>query len=348
MQQNDYLKQVFDHLQDGIIIFDKERTILAINPSAEKLTGWQLGGNVPYCSFCQTREVLPGEERCYLVAKREVPYFLSSMPTYEGVYIDLEMSTAVMYENAEQQHQEVLLVLKDFTSKKKEEEARISKLVLQKTLEAQENEHKRLAQELHDSVGQSLYSISVGLQAIQAQIDRDERFKGYMREIVQELEKVVNDVKLYSLQLRPHSLDQLGLAATISNLVNNLNKTHDKMAIRFTQNLDTLRLKPMVEINIYRVTQEALHNALKYSKAEKIEVFLGWEAGQLKLRVSDCGSGFSREEVQEGLGLMHMEERVHQMNGELIIRTNPGKGTEITVILPKQEVFELDSSATGG
>ncbi|MGE5702468.1 MAG: ATP-binding protein [Clostridia bacterium] len=347
MQQKDYLKQVFEHLQDGIIIFDKERRILAINPSAEKLTGWQLNGSVPYCSFCQTRDVPPGEERCYLVAKREVPYFLSSMPIYEGVYIDVEMSTAVIYENEEQHQQEVLLVLKDMTAKKKEEEARISKLVLQKTLEAQENEHKRLAQELHDSVGQSLYSVSVGLQAISAHIEQDTKFNAYMEEIVHELEKVVNDVKLYSLQLRPHSLDQLGLVPTITNLVNNLNKTHAKVAISFTEKLANLRLKPMVEINLYRVTQEALHNALKYSKANEIDVFLGWDESCLQLIVHDLGNGFVREEIQEGLGLKHMEERVHQMNGELSIESAPGKGTRITVTVPEREVFELDSSSVG-
>ncbi|RNB91438.1 PAS domain S-box protein [Brevibacillus fluminis] len=346
MQQKDYLKQVFDHLQDGIIIFDKERTILAINPSAEKLTGWHLGGAVPYCSFCQTREVPPGEERCYLVAKREVPYFLSSMPTYEGHYIDVEMSTAVMYENEEQHQQEVLLVLKDMTVKKKEEEARISKLLLHKTLEAQENEHKRLAQELHDSVGQSLYSISVGLQAIQAQIDRDEAFKSYMGEIVHELDKVVNDVKLYSLQLRPHSLDQLGLVPTISNLIHNLNKTH-AANIRFIQNMDSLRLKPLLEINLYRVTQEALHNALKYSKADEIEVFLSWEDEGLTLAVRDRGVGFSREAIQEGLGLKHMEERVSHMNGQLTIHSILGEGTEIIVTVQEREGFDSDPRSFG-
>lgn len=64
--ESGYLRQIFDHLQDGIIMMDQERTILVINPSAEKMTGWKLGDKVPYCSYCQTRKLEAGEERCYL------------------------------------------------------------------------------------------------------------------------------------------------------------------------------------------------------------------------------------------------------------------------------------------
>ncbi|MDN4095445.1 PAS domain-containing sensor histidine kinase [Brevibacillus agri] len=343
-----YLRQIFDHLQDGIILMNEERKILLMNPSAERITGWKLGEKVPYGSYCQTRKLEPGEERCYLMAKREIPYFLSSMPTYEGRYVDMEMSTAIIYENGEQRKQEILLVLKDLTAKRKEEEARISKLVLQKTLEAQESEHKRLAQELHDGVGQSLYSVSVGVQAIQSRIKQDENFKEYMQEIVDELEKVIRDVKLYSLQLRPHSLDQLGLIPTVRHLVSTLNKTHKDVHITFTYSNVSQRLPPIMEINLYRIIQEALHNALKYSQATLIEVILYREEDELTLIIQDNGAGFVREQVQEGLGLKHMEERVHQMEGSLNIRTIPGEGTAIKVKVQDKEGVESDTGIAGG
>lgn len=344
--ESGYLKQIFDHLQDGIILMDQERKIIVMNPSAERMTGWRLGEKVPYCSYCQTRKLEAGEERCYLLAKREVPYFLSSMPTYEGRFVDMEMSTAVIYENSEQTTQEVLLVLKDLTVKKKEEEARISKLVLQKTLEAQENEHKRLAQELHDGVGQSLYSVSVGIQAIQSRIQQEKKFKDYMQEIVDELEKAIQDVKLYSLQLRPHSLDQLGLIPTVKHLVSSLNKTHRDVSITFTYSNLSDRLEPIKEINMYRVIQEALHNALKYSKATLIEVILYREEDKLTLLIQDNGIGFVREQVQVGLGLKHMEERVAQMGGSLQIHSVPKEGTSIKVKVRNGEEEEYDSSIT--
>ncbi|MGG1388844.1 MULTISPECIES: PAS domain-containing sensor histidine kinase [Brevibacillus] len=328
---NGYLKQIFDHLQDGIILMDQERKIMVMNPSAEKMTGWKRGEKVPFCSYCQNRELEPGEERCYLLAKREVPYFLSAMPTYEGRYVDMEMSTAVIYENGEQNMQDVLLVLKDMTVKKKEEEVRISKQVLQKTLEAQENEHKRLAKELHDGVGQSLYSVSVGIQAIQARLNQEGQFREFMQEIVNELEKAIQDVKLYSLQLRPHSLDQLGLIPTVRHLVSSLNKAHQDVSITFSYSNVSDHFQPILEINLYRVIQEALHNALKYAKATLIEVILYKEDDLLTLLIQDNGIGFVRDQVQVGLGLKHMEERVDQMEGTLQIQSVLHEGTSIKV-----------------
>lgn len=340
--ESSYLRQIFYYLQDGIIIMDQERRILVMNPSAEKMTGWKLDDKVPYCSYCQKRKLEAGEERCYLLAKREVPYFLSAMPTYEGRFVDMEMSTAVIYENDEQKKQEVLLVLKDITIKKAEEEARISKLVLQKTLEAQENEHKRLAQELHDGVGQSLYSISVGIQAIQSRIHQEEKFKEYMQEIVDELENEIQDIKLYTLQLRPHSLDRLGLVPTAKYLVSSLNKTHKDFSITFTCSNVSDRMHPVLEINLYRIIQEALHNALKYSQATFIEVILQKEANKLTLMIRDNGIGFDRDLIAEGLGLKHMKERVDQMEGSLRIHSVPYKGTFIKVEVQYKEGKESD------
>lgn len=343
--ESGYLRQIFDHLQDGIIMMDQERRILVMNPSAEKMTGWILGEKVPYCSYCQTRKLEAGEERCYLLAKREIPYFLSAMPTYEGRFVDMEMSTAVISENGDQM--EVLLVLKDLTMKKKEEEARISKLVLQKTLEAQENEHKRLAQELHDGVGQSLYSVSVGIQAIQSRMEQEETFKEYMQEIIDELEKAIRDVKLYSLQLRPHSLDQLGLIPAVKHLVSNLNKTHQDVSITFASSNVSNRLLPILEINLYRIIQEALHNALKYSQATLIEVILYKEDGELVLMIQDNGIGFERGLTEEGLGFKHMKERVDQMEGSLRIHSALQRGTTIKVKVQDKEGRGSDQGIAG-
>ncbi|MEH6971652.1 PAS domain-containing sensor histidine kinase [Bacillus sp. JJ675] len=343
--ESGYFRQIFDHLQDGIIMMDQERRILVMNPSAKKMTGWKVGGKVPYCSYCQTRKLEEGEERCYLLAKREIPYFLSSMPTYEGRFVDMEMSTAVIYENGDQK--EVLLVLKDLTMKKKEEEARISKLVLQKTLEAQENEHKRLAQELHDGVGQSLYSVSVGIQAIRSRMKQEDTFKEYMQEIIDELEKAIQDIKLYSLQLRPHSLDQLGLIPTVEHLVSGLNKTHKDVSVTFASSNVSNRLLPSLEINLYRVIQEALHNALKYSQATLIEVILYKEGGELVLMIQDNGIGFERELTEEGLGFKHMKERVDQMEGSLRIHSALQRGTSIKVKVQYKEGKESDQGIAG-
>ncbi|GEN33136.1 PAS domain-containing sensor histidine kinase [Aneurinibacillus danicus] len=343
MQQS-YLRQIYEHIQDGIIIMDHERIILEMNPSSQRMTGWRIGDKVPYCSYCQTRQLAPSENRCYLISREEVPYFLSEMPTYQGETLDVEMSTALIYQDEESERRHYLLVLRDQRLKKKEEEARISKLIIQKLIEAQESEHKRLAQELHDGVGQSLYSISVALQAIEMHV-KDQKLHNYIEEVRRELEKAMHDVKSYSHQLRPQSLDQLGLVPTVRALLESLKRNLPGINFMFETNVER-RFLSVVEINLYRVIQEALHNILKYANASSVTVCLEEGHGELRLFIHDNGSGFDIGQVEEGLGLKHMEERIHQISGTFSLYSKPKQGTIIRVSVPVPEV-ESDDQGHG-
>lgn len=335
-----YLRQIYEHIQDGILVMDDQRKILRMNPAAKRMTGWKVGELVPYCSYCQSRELIDGEEeRCYLIASQTVPYFLSKMPTYHGEKIPVEMSTALIYQDSQTGQSQYLLVLRDQSLKQKEEEARISKFIIKKLIEAQENEHKRLAQELHDGVGQSLYTISVALQAIESHV-HDERLHDYLLEVRVELEKVMNDVKSYSQQLRPQSIDQLGLIPTVSSLISTLEKKLPSTVFTFETNLEK-RLNSTAEINLYRIIQEALHNIMKYSHATYVDILLMREKERIVLNIKDNGIGFEPELQREGLGLKHMEERMNQLNGTFEIQSNLGKGTRIFGSIPCEEVSKF-------
>ncbi|MDQ0413337.1 sensor histidine kinase [Mesobacillus stamsii] len=328
-----YLKQIFENIQDGIIIMNQERKILLMNPSAERLTGWKIIDKVPYCSFCENRKLKNNENKCYLIENDEVPYFLSEMPAYHGKKINVEMSTALMFHDVKTGEKEYLLVLRDQDRKEMEEEARISKLMIKKLIEAKENEHKRLAQELHDGVGQSLFTISVALQAIESFV-AEPRLHTYLGEVRKELDKAMNDVKSYSYQLRPQSLDRLGLVATIESLISTIKLTNKNLQIVFKTNIRD-RLSPAIEINLYRVVQEAIHNIIKYAFATKVEIVLERDWEKLSLNISDNGKGFDLATSRNGgLGLKHMSERVNQLNGEFSIDSQIGKGTFIAISIP--------------
>ena len=332
--KNKYLEQVFQYIQDGIIIMDHDRNILMMNPSAKRLTGWDLGERVPFCSFCEKRAKEPGEHICYLIEHNEVPYFMSKMPTYFGSKIDVEMSAALMPNDGKTNKQAFLLVLRDQTLQLKEEEARISKLIIKKLIEAKEEEHKRLAQELHDGVGQSLYTISVALQAIESFVKDNEKLNIFIEEVRTELEKVMKDVQVYSHQLRPHSIDQFGITPTIRTLVESVQKVHPHISFLFEANFQE-RCNSSVEINVYRVVQEALHNSIKYAQASKVFIRLEIKDNHLVLCIEDDGVGFDPQFVKkEGLGLKHMEERITMLGGSFQLKTAPAKGTHITIQLP--------------
>lgn len=329
-----YFEKIFQCIQDGIIIMDQTRHILLMNPSAERLTGWKLHDTVPYCSFCQTRSLTKNENKCYLIQNNEVPYFLSEMPTYHGKKINVEMSTALMFQDKENGKKEYLLVLRDQSLKQKEEEARQSKRLIKKLIEAKEDEHKRLAQELHDGIGQSLFSISVALQAIETHV-KDERLHTYVGEVRSELDQAMNDVKSYSYQLRPQSLDRLGFIPTVRSLISTHEKTNPAITISFQIKGYPYRFHQDIEINLYRVVQEALHNIVKYAQATSVSIFLDTTEEVLTLTIIDNGIGFELDQLKnKGLGLKHMSERIEQVDGKLTIQSKIQNGTIIEAKIP--------------
>lgn len=331
---SEYLKDIYEHIQDGIIIMKANRKIMMMNPAAQKLTGWNIGDSVPYCTFCMTREKKESESTCYLIANKEIPSFLSQMPTYHGKKIDVEMSTAAIYSNDETGEIEYLLVLRDQQTFKKVQEADITKKMVHALIEAKESEHKRLAQELHDGVGQSLFTVSVALQAVESFVKENSKLTTYINEVQQELQKAMDDINAYSHQLRPHSLDQLGLEPTIQMMIDNIMKTLPSITVEFiTKGLD--RCDPVVEINLYRVVQEALHNVVKYANASDVRIHMVKDETQISLKIYDNGIGFDRKHLKsEGLGLKHMEERVDLIGGKFEIHSKIGTGTTIDIIVP--------------
>lgn len=335
VHQIDYFKEIYEHIQDGIIVMKESREIIMMNPAAKKLTGWNVGEYVPYCSFCMTRNSRVEKPSCYLIANQEVPSFLSQMPTYHGKNIDVEMSTAVIYENEETGENEYLLVLRDYGVMQQAGEAALNKKMIQALIDAKESEHKRLAQELHDGVGQSLYSVSVALEAIENYVKNNDKLLNYIQEVRMELKKVMSDVHTYSHNLRPQSLDQLGLKAALENLIEKTQKMAPDLIIDLTtQGLD--RCDPAIEINLYRIAQEALHNVVKYAKASCVKIFLLKNNTHVHMKIEDDGIGFDRKLIKnEGLGLKHIEERVDLLNGKCTIQSEINKGTLIDIIVPR-------------
>ena len=152
---------------------------------------------------------------------------------------------------------EYLLVLRDQETFKRAQEAEITKKMLRALIEAKESEHKRLAQELHDGIGQSLFTVSVALQAVETFVKDNPKLNDYIHEVQQELQKAMDDIKSYSQQLRPHSLDQLGLVPTVQMMIDTMMKNFPELSIELTTNA-AARCEPVVEINLYREFKRAI------------------------------------------------------------------------------------------
>ncbi len=332
MEIEQFGQQILNVIQDGIIVMDQTRSIVALNPSAEKLTGWKLGGLVPYCSFCQKRFIGPGEERCYLVTHEQSPYFSSEMPTYSGEMVDVEMSTAKIIQDKDNGATYYLLVLRDFSERKKQQEHEGRQRMVQQLIAAREEEHKRLAMELHDGVGQSLFGLSIALDTLKNSA-MDEKTTAYLREVSQEMKRVMNDLRLYSKQLRPLELDQFGLATALENLLIGFRKQKPDVQFILHTKPTMSRLDAIVEINLYRIVQEAVMNSLKHAFPARIKVVLHEEKDQLVLSIQDNGIGFDVKKHQNGLGLQHINERASTIGAVVHLKSTISSGTHVTINL---------------
>ncbi|MFD8148403.1 GAF domain-containing sensor histidine kinase [Streptomyces sp. NPDC059708] len=198
-------------------------------------------------------------------------------------------------------------------------------------------ERSRLAHELHDAVSQKLFSLRLTAQAAAALVDRDPaRAKGELQQVAALAAEAADELRAAVTELRPAALDEDGLVATLRNHVRVLDRAH---TAHVTFTCDGVRALPAAqEEAVLRVAQEALHNALRHSGADRVEVTLARAAdGGALLRVSDTGRGFSPPTVRQAgrhLGLVSMRDRAAGAGGRLEVRSEPGAGTTIEMEVP--------------
>ncbi|MFE3604801.1 GAF domain-containing sensor histidine kinase [Streptomyces goshikiensis] len=197
-------------------------------------------------------------------------------------------------------------------------------------------ERSRLAHELHDAVSQKLFSLRLTAQAAAALVDRDPaRAKGELQQVAALAAEAADELRAAVTELRPAALDEDGLVATLRNHVRVLDRAH---AARVTFTCDGVRALPATqEEALLRVAQEALHNALRHSGADLVEVTLARRGGGAALRVTDNGQGFVPSAVRRAgrhLGLVSMRDRASGVGGRLAVHSEPGTGTTIEMEVP--------------
>lgn len=244
--------------------------------------------------------------------------------------------------------------MKDITERKraeealKQSEARLRTLVEDlravpmRLLEAQEQERRRIARELHDEAGGLLTSLQMCLDtAIQHVPAREEDGMSVAQEELQEARELTStlstQVRQMALNLRPSVLDDLGLAAALQWLADWYAK-HAGLAVRLYHEIEAgQRFAETVETAAYRIVQEALTNASRHAEVEEVQVMVNVLEDRFRLHIIDEGTGFDLEQVQkehETVGLSSMRERVELLQGALEIATAPGEGTRISATLP--------------
>ena len=202
-------------------------------------------------------------------------------------------------------------------------------------IEAQENERRRIARDLHDDICQRLVLLSLELEQANRGVTESELTRHRLKEIRQHCSEIAGDVQSLSHELHSSRLDYLGIAAAIRGFCHEFSKQHE-VSIEFMDRDVPADLPRDISLCLFRVAQEALHNAVKYSGVGQFAVELTATAEEVQLVVSDSGKGFDLEAAKQnrGLGLVSMHERMHLVHGSLHVESEPGGGTRILAVVP--------------
>ena len=204
---------------------------------------------------------------------------------------------------------------------------------MQSVIDGEEMERQRLSRELHDGIGQLLIAIKLRLESLLYQDGKD--IRNSIPELKKYFDQIIDEVRRISNNLMPSVLEVFGLAIAFRNLFSETEE-HSGLQIHYiaTGSYDDLDKK--IKTYIYRLTQEALNNIVKHAAARDVWVNLTRKEEELTLVVRDNGRGFSVEEAWQsgGNGMHNMRERASLLQGQIEIRSAPGKGTTITVHVP--------------
>ena len=207
------------------------------------------------------------------------------------------------------------------------------RLLSRRLIEAQESERLNIARELHDEAGQALVSLRIGLRLLEREIEEGGSILGRVAELVERTDAVIEGLHRLAADLRPASLDHLGLEAALRQYSLSAASKFG-LAVRFkARGFTGDRLPKVVETALYRVVQEAMTNIVRHARATQVDVLAQRRGNTVRVVVEDDGIGFEQRQVQSGesFGLLGMRERAEALGGTLTVESSPGSGTTVVV-----------------
>ncbi|RAI95378.1 sensor histidine kinase [Algoriphagus yeomjeoni] len=273
--------------------------------------------------------------------------FKTTSQTGEDIWLDVSMIPF----NSSEDKSELILICLDITKRKEfmhqveqltkesfEEKMHQQKVISRQIIENQENEQNRIAKDIHDGIGQML----TGLKYLLESVDTTDPEKAEVKIIkLKELtSNIIKGVRTATFNLTPPELKDYGIVPALTELTQELSKLTGKDIVLFNKTEFSQRLDSLVEINLYRITQEAINNAIKYADSSHIIVTVSHSQNILSIIVDDNGKGFDKSKLKSkpdeegGMGLTFMRERVKYINGRLFINSSPNEGTKVTLNIP--------------
>ncbi|MFM9825659.1 ATP-binding protein [Flavobacterium sp.] len=264
-----------------------------------------------------------------------------------SIWLDLSMVPVTIKKD----ESELLIICFDITERKNAEKEveRLNieniddkinqqKVISSKIVENQENEQNRIAKEIHDGIGQMLTGLKFSLESINLE-DKEKSAQKieYLKILALD---IIKGVRTATFNLMPPELSDHGIVSALGKLALELSKLTGKNVLFYNKTDFNFRLDSLIEVNIYRLTQEAINNAIKYANSTHIIVQLSHSDKLLSITIDDNGKGFDIDKAEKkrnsesGMGLLFMKERIQYINGRVFINSIPDEGTRITFNIP--------------
>jgi len=336
MHLSDLLMKLYGNSDEAIFFFDRQGKTLAMNSAAEEIIDKDVydqmmaGSTKAICTVCKGYTSSDEPRTCVSCYMANPDEDISSFQ----VYFETKGRGLIPYTGSIQTIDEEtgtrVFMLRDLTQQIKTQEELNQKLMMKRVIKAQEDERKRLSRELHDSVAQEMLSSLVDLRVLKYMNIEEDVLKK-VQQTEGSLMRLLDDIRHLSVELRPATLDDLGLEAAFRTHFKWVEKNYG-LVIHFNPELEYKRYEGEIETVVYRICQEAVFNALKYAGVDEMVVRLYEAEGLLHLLVMDEGKGFELKNTDPkgtGLGLYGMKERAELVEGRLHIRSEIGKGTVI-------------------
>lgn len=316
----DFFSSIYNAVTDMLFVVDTNGIILDVNNTTKA----HLGESIIKKEFFTVCEPIE-KSKNFKKIQQELS-IKSNTSKFESTFLDRQnnilFTQCIAKQISENDANKYLIIAEDITLKKESE-----KRIFRAIIETQEKERKRVADDLHDSIGQELSSIKMMLSVAKNQTEPKKKSEN-LNSIFDILEGSIEELRNICFNLMPSVLDRGGLIFAIEQLIEKIN-----FKINLDTNIEELIVEKTAQVSIYRVVQEFISNTIKHAEAKEINIKITQENKKTHLLLKDDGKGFCLKNPSsfKGRGLNTMQSRIETFGGNFILTSKMGKGTQLKI-----------------
>lgn len=346
-ESEEKFKTIFQSVNDEIVYIDTDGTIVELNDRIENFFGYKreevIGRKFSEFDFLKPEFLQKSIEILNDVVSGKPAQGIVEFEgtSKKGKRVFFEGSSGIIKEDGKIKG--VLVIVRDITERKQKEKELLAyqeklRSLSNELLLTEELERRRIATDLHDSIGQSLAFAKIKLGVVQEASTSNE-FKEELDKIRKLIEQTISDTRTLTFELSPPVLYELGFEAAVEWFIEQIQKQHD-ISIEYTDDGHHKPMRDSTKILMFRAARELLINVVKHADTTKAKVTIQKDKEKIKFIIQDNGAGFDTSKINAhlqgtgGFGLFSIQDRLSHIGGHLNIESKYGKGTKVTMIAP--------------